>query len=651
MAAEPRRLQVGEVGHRGERVVERSALDGPHRRRLGVEHRGARVVADLGQPPLAAGDQRVDDGRVVGRARAGGPAPRSPPASRRLAPTARRRGRRRRCARPSAPPRRPARPGGPCRPNARRRAQRVGTPTRPCRAARRGGRPTSQWPDEAAPLAIPGRQRPDDPAQPGGAAAGPRRDGARSNAWLSPGCAIEDRRHRRVERDVVAAGEHRGLRRIRRAAEEPQQRHVVHARRVAASRPSASAPRNDSQHVRNPCSIGWPVPRSVASDSAIVSSARRPEPASSATTTLCHRWSCGRATTESSDSLRPRRRRRWEVAEREFDVVVIGAGAAGEVAAGRLGEAGLAVAIVEERLVGGECSFYACMPSKALLRPVELAAEARRVPGVADRASSTSRAVLARRDEVVHDLDDSRGAVARGARRRRSSAATGGSTESGASRSATTSSSRGARWSSRPAARRRSRRPGPRATRAPWTNIEATTAKEVPGAALRARRRRRRRRDGAGLVGVRLAGHARPPRRPADRARGAVRERAGEDALREGGVDVRLGTSVAAVSRNGAVRVELDDGERVEADELLVAIGRTPRDHDIGLETVGLEPGEHVEVDERSASPAATGCTRSATSTARAAHAHGQVPGPARRRRDPRPGRRAALRRRARRRA
>ena len=60
---------------------------------------------------------------------------------------------------------------------------------------------------------------------------------------------------------------------------------------------------------------------------------------------------------------------------REFDVVVIGAGAAGEVAAGRLGEHGLSVAIVEDRLVGGECSYYACMPSKALLRPGELAAE------------------------------------------------------------------------------------------------------------------------------------------------------------------------------------------------------------------------------------------------------------------------------------
>src|SRR3954447_11626743 len=96
--------------------------------------------------------------------------------------------------------------------------------------------------------------------------------------------------------------------------------------------------------------------------------------------------------------------------EREVDVVVLGGGPAGEVLAGRLGERDLEVVLVEDRLVGGECSYWACMPSKALLRPSQALAETRRVPGTREAVDGRGvdvAAALARRDEVIHDRDDS----------------------------------------------------------------------------------------------------------------------------------------------------------------------------------------------------------------------------------------------------
>jgi len=283
--------------------------------------------------------------------------------------------------------------------------------------------------------------------------------------------------------------------------------------------------------------------------------------------------------------------------ERAFDAVVIGAGAPGEVVAGRLGEAGLDVAIVEERLVGGECSFYACMPSKALLRPLEVAAEARRVPGVAEGPLDAA-AVLARRDEIVHDLDDStqlpwleeRGVtLVRGHGRldgeRRVRA---GDDVLVARRAVVVATGSSATIPPVPGL----------ADARPWTNIEATTAKQVPGRLLVL---------GGGVVGVEMAqawsslGSQVTLVHRGERLIEREEPFAGaqvEAALREAGVDVRLETAVAAVSRNGTVRVELDGGGALDADEILVAVGRTPRSADVGLETVGLEPGRHVPVDD-----------------------------------------------------
>jgi dihydrolipoamide dehydrogenase len=281
----------------------------------------------------------------------------------------------------------------------------------------------------------------------------------------------------------------------------------------------------------------------------------------------------------------------------EFDVVVIGAGAPGEVIAGRLGENGVSVAIVEERLVGGECSFFACMPSKALLRPGELEAEARRVPGV-PTGELDVEAVLARRDEVVHDLDDTsmvpwleeRGVtLVRGHGRLVGEKRVAvGDEELVARRAVVIATGSAAAIPPVPGL----------ADASPWTNIEATTSKRVPPrlAIL-----------GGGVVGVEMAqawstlGTRVTLVHRGDRLIEREERFASEQvlaALRQGGVDVRLGASVTSVSRNGAVHVDVDDGQPFEADEILVSIGRTPRTADIGLETVGLESGRSVAVDE-----------------------------------------------------